>query len=271
MPGRVLVVAGSDSGGGAGVQADIKTITVLGGYAATALTALTAQDTRTVHGILDLPAAFVARQMEVVLTDIGADCIKSGMLHTAAIVETVVDVIERLAPQVAMVVDPVMVAKGGANLLRRDTVDRIRTLLLPRATVLTPNLPEAEMLTGIKVRTRDDMEPAAEALLRLGPKAVLLKGGHLADAAHRNEVIDLLATAHGVEAMTSPRIDTTHTHGTGCTLASAIACGIAQGMTLRDAVGRAREYVLEAIRTAPGLGSGHGPLNHGHPCNAGGA
>lgn len=266
MKGRVLIAAGSDSGGGAGIQADIKTVTALGGFAATAITALTAQDTRAVYDILDLSSDFVARQMEVVLDDIGADCIKTGMLHSSVIVDTVLDVMERKAPQLAMVVDPVMIAKSGAELLRPDTVKKVRDLLLPRATVLTPNTLEAQLLCGHSIRTVDDMEPAAAALLALGPKAVLLKGGHLDDPASKDEVVDLLATTSGMERLTSPRIDTTNTHGTGCTLASAIACGIAQGMTLRDAVGRARKYVWEAICTAPRLGHGHGPLNHSHPC-----
>lgn len=258
MKGRVLIIAGSDSGGGAGIQADIKTVTVLGGYAATAITALTAQDTRDVHAVFPIPPAFVARQMEVVLADIGADCIKTGMLHSAAVIATVVEVLTRTAPGTPLVVDPVTVAKGGAPLLEPNAIDAVRGLLLPRATVATPNIPEAELLTGGKIASVAAMEAAGRALLALGPKAVLVKGGHL----DLPTVVDVLVTADGAIHMENPRVHSTNTHGTGCTLASAIATGLAQGMNVRDAVVRARGYVWEAIRTAPGLGKGHGPLNH---------
>jgi hydroxymethylpyrimidine/phosphomethylpyrimidine kinase len=260
MLGRVLIIAGSDSSGGAGIQADLKTVTALGGYGSTAITALTAQDTHTVHGVSEVSAAFVAQQMQVVLADIGADCVKIGMLHTADIVQQVVIVLNVAAPSVPVVVDPVMVAKGGARLLAANTVDVVRKILLPMATVLTPNLPEAETLIGKAIASEADMERAAMTLLELGPKAVLLKGGHF----DSDPVIDVLATAQGLTRFTSPRIQSTNTHGTGCTLASAIATGISQGMELNAAVERARAYVLKAISTAPGLGSGHGPLNHGH-------
>ena len=260
MRGRVLIVAGSDSGGGAGIEADIKTVTMLGAYAATAITALTAQDTRDVYAVYPIPPAFVARQMEVVLADLGTDCIKTGMLHSAAVIATVIEVLARSAPGVPLVADPVMVAKGGAPLLEPHAVDAVRTLLVPRATVVTPNVPEAALLTGRTVASVADMEAAARALLALGPAAVLLKGGHLDGP----NVVDVLATGEGMVRLESPRIATTSTHGTGCTLASAIATGLAQGMTVRDAVVRARAYVWEAIRTAPGLGKGHGPLNHAH-------
>ena len=269
MRGRVLIAAGSDSGGGAGIQADIKTVTALGGYAATAITALTAQDTRDVHGVEEVSPDFVRRQMEVVLADIGADCIKTGMLHSAPVVEAVLAVLGGAGHGIPVVVDPVMVAKGGAQLLAEDTVDLVRTALLPRAAVLTPNLHEAALLAGREITTLADMDAAARALLAMGPHAVLLKGGHLRDPAVGGKVVDVLVSRDGSEHMESPRIETTSTHGTGCTLASAIACGLAQGMALRDAVGRAREYTWEAIRTAPGFGSGHGPLNHGHTCAGG--
>ena len=233
-------------------------MTVLGGYAATAITALTAQDTRDVHAVFPIPPAFVARQMEVVLADIGADCIKTGMLHSAAVIATVVEVLTRAAPGTPLVVDPVTVAKGGAPLLEPNAIDAVRGLLLPRATVATPNIPEAELLTGGKIASVAAMEAAGRALLALGPKAVLVKGGHL----DLPTVVDVLVTADGAIHMENPRIHSTNTHGTGCTLASAIATGLAQGMNVRDAVVRARGYVWEAIRTAPGLGKGHGPLNH---------
>jgi hydroxymethylpyrimidine/phosphomethylpyrimidine kinase len=266
MTGRVLIVAGSDSGGGAGIQADIKTVTVLGGYAATAITALTAQNTLGVFGVVPVEPEFVAEQMELVLTDIGADAIKTGMLGSAAVVEAVAATVERLATGVPLIVDPVMVAKGGASLLdepaRRVLVER----LLPLSALITPNVPEAEALTGLELRSADDLGRAADRLLALGSAAVLLKGGHLPG----DSVIDLLRTADGAEhRFESPRLLTTSTHGTGCTLASAVAAGVAEGWTLADAVRRAHDYVHAAIRAAPGYGSGHGPLDHGHVLRAG--
>jgi hydroxymethylpyrimidine/phosphomethylpyrimidine kinase len=264
IKGRVLIVAGSDSGGGAGIQADIKTVTALGAYAATAITALTAQNTTGVHGVEGVTPDFIARQMALVLDDIGADAIKTGMLHNAEVIETVVATLERHAPLVPVVVDPVMVAKGGASLLDAAAVDSLKRRLLPRAAVLTPNIPEAEALTGRTIASVEDMRAAALDLLTLGPRAVLVKGGHREGAT----VTDLLAYedegAVKVETFRSRRIDTRHTHGTGCTLASAIAAGLAQDMDLVSAVRRARAYVLKALKTAPGLGAGHGPLNHGH-------
>jgi len=260
MQGRVLIVAGSDSGGGAGIQADIKTVTALGGYAATALTALTAQDTRDVYAIHEVPAAFVRQQMQVVLDDIGADAIKTGMLHRTEVLEVVADTIAESAAGVPLVVDPVMVAKGGASLLDADTRLVLRERLIARATVITPNLPEAEILVGGTVADEADMAAAGREILGLGPRAVLMKGGHMPG----DEVVDLLVTVDGTERFASPRIDTRHTHGTGCTLASAIAAGLAQGHELSTAVGRARAYLVEAIRSAPGYGHGHGPLNHAH-------
>ncbi len=260
---RVLVVAGSDSGGGAGIQADIKTIMALGGYASTAVTALTVQDTRGVHASMAVPAPFVRQQAECALADPGADAIKLGMLGNAAVVEAIAALLER-RPGLPVVLDPVMVAKGGASLLDPDAVAMLRNRLIPLATVLTPNLPEAAALLGRPIPEPDApvraaMEEAAMALLALGAGAVLLKGGHLPG----EEVIDVLASATGVEAFAAPRIATRHTHGTGCTLASAVAVGLAQGMTLREAVLRARRYVLLAIAAAPGIGGGHGPLGHG--------
>jgi hydroxymethylpyrimidine/phosphomethylpyrimidine kinase len=265
MMARVLVVAGSDSGGGAGIQADVKTITALGGYAATAVTALTAQNTLGVAKVLATDPDFVERQMEVVLTDIGADAIKIGMLGSSAVVKVVARVCQRLAATTPIVVDPVMVAKGGQSLLDPDARDALRSELLPLAALLTPNVPEAESLSGIRIASVADLGRAAERLLLLGPAAVLVKGGHLPG----DVVVDVLRTADGGEVrFESPRIDTRSTHGTGCTLSSAIALGIAEGLTLEGAVTRARLYVFEAIRTAPGIGQGHGPLNHAHPVTA---
>lgn len=260
MKGRVLIVAGSDSGGGAGIQADLKAVTALGAYGATAITALTAQSTRGVFGVHAAPPAFIAQQMELVLEDIGADAIKTGMLHSAEVIRVVREVIDRLAPAVPLVVDPVMVAKGGARLLQPEAEGALRELLLPRATILTPNLPEAEALLGERIEGVDAMRRAAEALLRMGPAAVLLKGGHAEGPA----VVDVLRTAEGERLFEDPRIETRATHGTGCTLASAIAAGLAQGLGLVDAVARARRYLRAAILSAPGLGGGHGPLDHAH-------
>ena len=257
LRGRVLVIAGSDSGGGAGVQADIKAVSAMGAFAATALTALTAQNTLGVQGVLAVPAAFVALQLRSVLDDLGADAIKTGMLAERSVIEAVADAL-RMAPDVPLVLDPVMVAKGGQSLLDPGAVAALVALLLPRAAVLTPNLPEAGALTSTEVVDVSGMHRAAERLLRMGAQAVLLKGGHL----HGERLTDLLATPRGTEVFEQPRVATRHTHGTGCTLASALAAGLAQGMELSAAVARARSYVRAAIETAPGFGGGHGPLNH---------
>lgn len=256
-PARVLIIAGSDSGGGAGVQADIKTVSLLGGYAASAITAITVQNTLGVHAVHALPPALMDAQARAVLTDIGADAIKTGLLGSAAMVEAVAALLDDY-PGIPAVVDPVMVAKGGRDLLDSSGLERLRALLPPRAALLTPNAPEAEALTGLAVETLDDARRAAEALLTQGARAVLLKGGHIPG----DRVIDLLATPAGETLFEGPRQDTRHTHGTGCTLASACALGLAEGLTLNRAVARAWAYVAEAIRSAPGLGAGHGPLDH---------
>jgi len=258
--GRVLIIAGSDSGGGAGVQADIKTVTALGGYAATAITAITVQNTLGVQDVAKLPAALVTAQAKAVLDDIGADAIKTGMLARRSTVEAVAALLEA-HPDIPAVVDPVMIAKGGQALLTDKALDVLINRLLPRADLLTPNAPEAEALTGVAVNNLDGQRRAGEALLRLGVRAVLLKGGHIPG----KSVIDLLMTPAGETLLEAPRLDTPHTHGTGCTLASACAAGLAQGLTLQDAVARAWAYTAEAIRRAPGLGQGHGPLDHGWP------
>jgi len=258
MKGRVLIVAGSDSGGGAGIQADIKAVTALNGFAMTAVTALTAQNSRGVHGIYPVDTDFVAQQMRVVLEDLGADCIKTGMLHSTEVIETVAEVLADAADTVPLVADPVMVAKGGAKLLDDGAHAALVALLLPRATVLTPNAPEAAALTGIDVEDEVGQHRAGEALLKLGVGAALVKGGHVPGAV----VVDLLVTPEGTVRFVDARIDSTSTHGTGCTLASAIAAGIAQGLGLEAAVARARRYVRAAILSAPGFGTGHGPLNH---------
>lgn len=260
MKGRVLIIAGSDSSGGAGVQADIKTVTALRGYAATAITAVTAQNTKSVLGIHALPADFVVKQIEAVLADIGADCIKTGMLYTSAIIEAVGETIAKHAPNVPLVVDPLIEATGGERLLKASALDALKRVLLLGATVVTPNIPEAEALTGMTIRDLDDMKHAAEMIHTVGVKAVLLTGAHMTG----DEVCDVLHDENGVEVFGNPRIKTTSTHGTGCTLASAVATGLAQGLDIHDSVARARAYVREAILSAPGLGMGHGPIDHAH-------
>jgi hydroxymethylpyrimidine/phosphomethylpyrimidine kinase len=258
--GRVLIIAGSDSGGGAGIQADIKTVTALGGYAATAVTAVTVQDTLGVHAVHPIPVEVIEAQARAVLDDIGADAIKTGMLGDRSVVQAVARILDRAAG-VPAVIDPVMVAKGGASLLDADAAEAVLSLLVPRAALLTPNAPEAQALTGIAVTSTDDLRRAGEALLTRGAAAVLMKGGHVPG----ESVIDVLMTSAGEITFEGPRIDTRHTHGTGCTLASACAAGLAQGLTLEAAVARAWAYVAEAIRRAPDLGRGHGPLDHAWP------
>jgi len=255
----LLIVAGSDSGGGAGIQADIKTATMHGVFAMTAVTAITVQDTRGVHGVHVIPDEVIADQMAACLIDIGADAVKTGMLHSAGTIETVARVLGSQAPDVPLVVDPVMVAKGGARLIDDTAVDAMKAHLFPRASVITPNLPEAAALLGsAEIADVAAMEEAGRALLAFGPRAVLMKGGHLPG----DQVSDLLITKGGMSRYDGPRIESRDTHGTGCTLASAIASGLAQGLALSDAVAAARAYVTRAIESAPGLGHGHGPLNH---------
>lgn len=260
MVSRVLIVAGSDSGGGAGIQADIKSVSAFGVFASTAITALTAQNTHGVHGVMPVPVDFIDQQINVVLTDIGADCIKTGMLHDSSVIETVVTALERDAVGIPLVVDPVMVAKGGAALLLDEAVVTLRNKLAPRATLLTPNIPEAEALAGRKLKGEGDMEALGRELLGLGPQAVLLKGGHMEGPVVR----DMLITSSGVCYFENPRIDTPHTHGTGCTLASSVAAGMAKGLNIEDAIHQAEIFLHKAIESAPGLGSGQGPINHLH-------
>jgi hydroxymethylpyrimidine/phosphomethylpyrimidine kinase len=264
--GRVLIVAGSDSGGGAGIQADIKTVSMLDAYAATAITALTAQNTEGVFGVLPITPEFIRRQIEVVLDDIGADVVKTGMLHDATVIEAVVAVLRERGQSIPIVVDPVMVAKGGARLIDPAAIDALKQLLIARAEIATPNLPEAEVLCGTTIGDVGGMRAAGESLVALGCGAALIKGGHLPG----ETVFDVLVTSRGVRVWESPRIATRHTHGTGCTLASAIAAGLAQGLDLESVVDRARIYVHRAIARAPGLGRGHGPLDHTHPLHPNG-
>lgn len=259
--GRVLIVAGSDSGGGAGIQADIKTVTALGGYAATAVTALTIQNTQGVSGVVATPPKAVRAQMQAVLSDIGADVLKTGMLGDKALVETLAEAFEDLAKNIPRVVDPVMVATSGDTLLPREAIDAVRQLMIPGAALVTPNTPEAEVLTGKAVDGINGQRRAAEKLLEMGAVCALVKGGHLPG----DVIVDVLATQRGEHFFEGPRIDTKATHGTGCTLASGIAAGLARGLSMTDAVALSRAFLVEAIQRAPGLGKGNGPVDHGWP------
>ena len=251
-----LTIAGSDSGGGAGIQADLKTFAALGVYGTCAITAVTAQNTLGVRGWEPVSEALVVSQIDAVVSDIGADAVKVGMLATAGIVTAVRETIVRLG-LLRIVIDPVMIAKGGDRLLRDDAVAALRTLL-PHAHVVTPNIPEAEVLAGIHIRGIDDMREAARRILSLGPRVVLVKGGHAEGA----ESIDVACTAQGEFDIRGPRLPGRHTHGTGCTLSSAIAAHLAKGFTDEEALRGARVYLEGAIRHAPQIGHGHGPLNH---------
>ena len=258
--GRVLVIAGSDSGGGAGIQADIKTVTALGGYAATAITAVTVQNTLGVRAVHELSMELVQAQARAVLEDIGADAIKTGMLVNASIVEAVAELLDE-ARSIPGVVDPVMAAKGGQVLMSPLAVQALYALLVPRAALLTPNAVEAQVLTGREVANLDDQRRVGEILLQQGAGAVLMKGGHVPGAT----VTDVLITPSGERLFEAPRVGHRHTHGTGCTLASACATGLAQGLELEEAVARAFAYTAQALTHPLGFGAGHGPLDHAWP------
>jgi hydroxymethylpyrimidine/phosphomethylpyrimidine kinase len=253
---RLLVIAGSDSSAGAGLQADLKTAQSFGVYAQTAVTAVTVQNTRGVRAIAPMPPDIVHDQIEAALEDIGADVVKIGMLANGAIAAAVADALQQV--DLPLVLDPVLLSTSGAVLLDAQGVEILKSRLLPRATLLTPNLPETEMLTGIAAINEHGVRNAAQAFALYGLRNILFKGGHGDGAMVR----DVLVEGGRETVFAAPRQDTRHTHGTGCTLATAIACGLAQGHALSDAVGRAHAYVQEAIRTAPGLGQEHGPLNH---------
>ncbi len=256
-PARLLIIAGSDSSGGAGIQADIKTASAFGVYAMTAVTAVTVQDTRSVHAVHAIPPALVAEQIVACLADIGADAIKIGMLGSAALVKAVAEMLEKKARKIPIVLDPVMVSTSGTRLLAANAVAALKSRLLPLAALVTPNIPEAQILTGLHGAHRDEAERAGRALIAMGAGAALIKGGH----STKSTLDDVLVWKGGVEIYAFPRIKTKHTHGTGCVLSTAIACGLAQSMSMPLATGRAREFVQTAIETAPGLGRGHGPLN----------
>ena len=250
---RVLIIAGSDSSGGAGIQADLKTISALGAFAMTAITALTAQNTTGVYGVVEIEPRFVVQQIEVCASDIGCDAVKTGMLANAEIIDAVAGAIRGLGP---LVVDPVMIAKSGAQLLARDAIAALKTKLLPLATVVTPNLHEAGALTGREVKTLEQMREAAQAIRDLGPQNVVVKGGHLEGTA-----ADPLYDGRSFTEFRSKRIETKNTHGTGCIFASAIAAGLAHQKSVEDSVAAAKDFITAAIRASLAIGKGHGPAN----------
>jgi len=252
---RALTIAGSDSGGGAGIQADLKTFAALEVYGLSALTAITAQNTQGVRAVQELLPELVEAQIDAVLEDIGADAAKTGMLSSSAIIEVVARCVSRW--KLRLVVDPVMVAKGGDALLQPEAIETLSTVLLPLAEVVTPNLFEAEVLTGRRIETLDDMRAAAQAIFALGPRHVVVKGGHRAA-----DPVDVYFDGKGFAELRAVRISTRHTHGTGCTFSAAIAAFMARGLPVDVAVTGAKDYITEAIRHAPGLGSGHGPVGH---------
>ena len=257
---RALTIAGSDSGGGAGIQADLKTFAAHGVYGTSAITAVTAQNTHGVAGVHVVPAEFVTLQIETVVSDIGCDAVKTGMLAISTIVEAVAAAVEALdLPN--LVVDPVMVAKGGDRLLDDDAIHAVRVTLLRLARVVTPNIPEAEVLAEMVIRSVDDMRAAGQRILRLGCKAVVVKGGHLAG----DESIDVLIESGRETLLTAPRLPGPHTHGTGCTFAAAIAAHLARGSTLDEAARGAKAYVTGAMRHGIAVGGGHQPLGHFWP------
>jgi hydroxymethylpyrimidine/phosphomethylpyrimidine kinase len=253
---RLLVIAGSDSSAGAGLQADLKTAQSLGVYAQTVVTAVTAQDTHGVHAVHLVPSDIVRAQIEAALGDIGADAIKIGMLGSGAIADAVADALR--GNDLPLVLDPVLLSSSGTMLLDEKGIAILKSRLIPRALLVTPNLPEAEALIGILPSSDHALRNAAQAFRLLGARNVLFKGGHGTGAMVR----DVLVCGGKESFFESPRQDTAHTHGTGCTLATAIACGVALGQSLPGAVAAAHAYVQNALRTAPGLGSGHGPLGH---------
>jgi hydroxymethylpyrimidine/phosphomethylpyrimidine kinase len=251
-----MTIAGSDSGGGAGIQADLKTFAALGVYGTSALTAITAQNTVGVTAVHEVPTDVIAAQIQAVISDIGADAVKTGMLSSGAIVDVVAQQLRRHSVE-RLVVDPVMIAKSGDPLLKQEAVEALRTQLVPLAAVVTPNIPEAEVLTGLTITSQEDMRRAARQIVGMGAQGVVVKGGHLEGPA-----TDLFYDGLDFQEFTAPRIDTVNTHGTGCTFASAIAAGLARSLPVIDAVAQAKEYITEAIRRSFPIGQGHGPLNH---------
>ena len=257
-PPTVMTIAGSDSGGGAGIQADLKTLSALGVFGTSTLTAITAQNTLGVTAVHEIPTDIIAAQIDAVVSDIGADAVKTGMLSSVPIVATVAEAIRRHGIT-NLVVDPVMVAKSGDRLLREEAIAAVCEDLLPLARVVTPNIPEAEDLTGMAIEDDADVRRAAQSIVGMGARCVVIKGGH-----RDGPPTDLLFDGDRFMEFTTERIPSTNTHGTGCTFASAVAAGLAHGLDVPAAVGQAKEYVTEAIRSSYPIGQGHGPLHHFH-------
>ncbi|MDO9529310.1 MAG: bifunctional hydroxymethylpyrimidine kinase/phosphomethylpyrimidine kinase [Syntrophales bacterium] len=253
---RVLTIAGSDSGGGAGIQADLKTITVLGGFGMSVITALTAQNTLGIYGVHEVPEDFIEKQFDAVATDIGIDAAKTGMLATGKILKTIAKMVRKYQID-KLVVDPVMVAKGGAALIEEDAQNSLIEELVPLALVITPNIPEAEVLSKIRISSVDDMKKSAAIIYDLGAKNIVIKGGHL-----MGDAVDILYDGKNFHEFTSERIDTLDTHGTGCTYSAAIATELAKGESVFEAVKKAKEYITTAIMFSLRIGGGHGPINH---------
>tara|TARA_Y100000590_G_scaffold392439_1_gene469854 strand:+ start:402 stop:1211 length:810 start_codon:yes stop_codon:yes gene_type:complete len=257
LKSKVLIIAGSDSSGGAGIQADIKTVTALGSYATTAVTAVTAQNTKGVKKIIPIPHEIVQKQIMMILNDIGTHAVKIGMLHNPGVIKSVYKVLKKYKPK-NIVLDPVMIAKGGAKLINNNSIRYLKKLLFPLCILVTPNIPEAEVLTGYSISTKEDMIKAAKKILNMGSKNVLLKGGHL-----KNKMIfDILATKKEIKIFKKRRIKTKNTHGTGCTLSSALATSLSQKKNIINSCKISLKYVNKAIITAPKYGKGFGPLNH---------
>ena len=257
-PPAAMTIAGSDSGGGAGIQADLKTFSALGVFGTSTLTAITAQNTVGVTAVHEIPTDVIAAQIDAVVSDIGADAVKTGMLSSSPIVATVAAAVRRHGIS-NLVVDPVMVAKSGDRLLREEAIATIRNELIPLAKVVTPNIPEAEDLTGRSIESDDDVRRAAEAIIGMGAKSVVIKGGH-----RKGPPTDVLYDGEEFLEFTTERIPSTNTHGTGCTFASAVAAGLAHGLETPAAVRQAKDYVTAAISAAYPIGQGHGPLHHFH-------
>lgn len=256
---KALTIAGSDSGGGAGIQADLKTFQELGVYGMSALTAVTAQNTLGVQGVYPLEPEAVAAQLDSIGSDLAPDAIKTGMLFSSEIIGVVADKVTAYGWQQRLVIDPVMIAKGGSALLLQEAVQALITGLLPLALVVIPNLPEAEILTGMKINGMSDREQAARLLHQMGPQYIVLKGGH--DPAG-DQLVDLLYDGREFQYLTSPRIETRHTHGTGCTFSAAVAAGLALGHSINEAVHTAKAFIQAAIEDSLNIGAGQGPTNH---------
>ena len=254
---RVLIIAGSDSSGGAGIQADIKAVTALGSYAMTAVTAVTAQNTKGVKGIISIPIENLQKQITMVLDDIGTDSVKIGMLHNINVIKNVYKILKKYNLK-NIVLDPVMIAKGGTRLINNNSISYLKKLLIPLCDVITPNIPEAEVLTGYSILNKEDMIKAAKKIISMGAKNVLLKGGHLKN----NMIFDILVSKKEIKVFPKRKINTRNTHGTGCTLSSALAACLSQKKSIYKSCKISLKYVNDAILSAPGYGRGFGPLNH---------